>query len=488
MQNVPIVQPLSLISRALPGCCLIALAATGHAQSTVGDTPSSIVANDGRYIHWHEHIIDDPQIAGFALSGSDGLVMGDLDRDGRADIVSVHESDSEYDSAVPDPDFIPPPEGHVRIAFAGNTPQQWFNITLAEGTDAPAPEDVALGDFNGDGFLDVVVAAELSHLIYLENPGAGGQIRSAQWQRLILPMTRNQGSYIRVFAADLDADGIPEILAANKGAQRPSPADFRRSTPVSIFSVTGDPLRGSSWMETVLGNYSVPQNAEPVDIDSDGDLDIIAGSRGENRLILFRNPGDGSLNFQEEAIGVVGTQLAGFNLEYADLNNDGRLDIIGGAGSELVWLLQPERAGDAWIAAIIGSLAPDSVTGMELGDIDGDQDLDILVGSYSRGPRTGDGEVDVNDALGRLAWFANPGPVANSAPWPRHDISRRKRGMFDKFIARDMDADGDLDFIGTRGNSAPYDGVFWLEQFRAREPGPVFTPARNNDSEEMPLP
>ncbi|CAN0513313.1 unnamed protein product, partial [Discosporangium mesarthrocarpum] len=169
--------------------------------------------------------------------------------------------------------------------------------------------------------------------IYLENPGAGGQIRSAQWQRLILPMTRNQGSYIRVFAADLDADGIPEILAANKGAQRPSPADFRRSTPVSIFSVTGDPLRGSSWMETVLGNYSVPQNAEPVDIDSDGDLDIIAGSRGENRLILFRNPGDGSLNFQEEAIGVVGTQLAGFNLEYADLNNDGRLDIIGGAGS-----------------------------------------------------------------------------------------------------------------------------------------------------------
>lgn len=482
--------PSRLMVHALIGGWLGVLSLPGHGQTTVGGTPSQIVASDGRYIHWREHIIDDPNIAGFALSGSDGLVMGDLDRDGKADIVSVHESDSEYDSAIPDPDFTPPPEGHVRIAFAGQPLEQWFNVTLAEGSDSPAPEDVALGDFNGDGYLDVVVAAELSHLIYLQNPGADASnpIRSGDWPRLILPMTRNQGSYIRVFAADLNGDGLPEVLAANKGAQRPSPADFRRSTPVSVFSLSGDPLQGPSWQETVLGHYSVPQNAEPVDIDGDGDLDVIAGSRGESRLILFRNPGDGTLNFTEEAIGVVGTPLAGFNLEYADLNGDGRLDIIGGAGSELVWLLQPERDGDAWIAAVIGSLAPDSVTGLELGDIDGDQDLDILVGSYSRGPRTGDGDVDVNDALGRLAWFANPGPVANSSPWPRHDISRRKRGMFDKFIARDMDNDGDLDFVGTRGNSAPFDGVFWLEQRRSAEPQPVFSPARNNDSAEMPLP
>lgn len=461
-----------------------------QAQTTVGNSPTRVVASDGDYIHWREHIIDDPEIAGFALSGSDGLVMGDLDRDGRADIVSVHEYDSDYDSAVPDPDFVPPPAGHVRIAFAGATPDQWHNVTLAEGTDSPAPEDAALGDFNGDGYLDVVVAAELSHLIYLQNPGneSTASIRDGNWQRLILPMTQNQGSYIRVFTADLDGDGVPEILAANKGAQRPSPADFRRSTPVSIFSVNGDPLTGTNWRESVLGHYSVPQNAEPVDIDADGDLDVIAGSRGENRLILFRNPGDGTLNLREEAIGVVGTSLAGFNLEYADLNGDGRLDIIGGAGSELVWLLQPERPGDAWIAAVIGSLAPDSVTGLELGDIDGDQDLDIMVGSYSRGPRTGDGDVDIDDALGRLAWFANPGPVANSSPWPRHDISRRKRGMFDKFIARDMDNDGDLDFVGTRGNSAPFDGVFWLEQQRSSQAVQVFAPARSNDSEEMPLP
>ena len=76
------------------------------------------------------------------------------------------------------------------------------NITIAKGAaDASAAEDAAIADVNGDGFLDVMVAAELSHLIYLQNPGS--DVRSRPWDRVILPMTQGRGSYIRVFLADL---------------------------------------------------------------------------------------------------------------------------------------------------------------------------------------------------------------------------------------------------------------------------------------------
>ncbi len=472
------IKPVSRI-----GIMLSLLAGAAGAQTPVGDTPTRARAADGSFISWREHIIDDPALAGVPFSGSDGLVAGDIDKDGREDVVSVHESDAEYDSAQYVAGFSPPLAGHVRIAFASESPDRWTNITIAEGAEAPAPEDVALADMNGDGYPDVLAAAELSHIIYLQNPGPGA--REEHWRRLILPMTRNRGSYIRVFAADFDGDGVPEVVAPNKGAQSPGPEDYARSTPVELYRLDGDPLDGDSWRRRVLGNYSIPQNAEPVDLDGDGDLDIVVGSRGESRLVFFENLGRGDLEFAEHAVGINGPAMAGFNLEYADLNGDGRLDIVGAAARGLSWIAQPARKGDAWNAFPIGSFAPDSVTGMELADIDGDGDLDVMAGSYSRGSRTGD-DAGVDDPLGRIGWFENPGVAG--ADWTRHDISRRKRGMFDKFIARDMDGDGDIDFLGTRGNSRPYDGVFWLEQLRAAQPMAAFARARAVESEEVALP
>ena len=467
---------IAVISALLGGAAM--------AQTPVGDAPTRARAADGGFISWREHIIDDSEVTGVPFSGSDGLVMGDLDKDGYEDVVSVHESDAEYDSAQFVPGFAPPPAGHVRIAFASDSPDRWTNITIAEGEDAPAPEDAALADMNGDGYLDVLAAAELSHIIYLQNPGPGA--REEHWPRLIVPMTRDRGSYIRVFAADLDGDGIPEVTAPNKGAQTPGPDDYARSTPVELYKLDGDPLEGGSWQRHVLGNYSIPQNAEPVDLDGDGDLDIMVGARGESRLVFFENLGNGDLQFAEHAIGINGPAMAGFNLEYADLSGDGRLDIVGAAARGISWIEQPARKGDAWNAYRIGSFSPDSVTGMEVADIDGDGDLDVMVGSYSRGLRTGDGAVDLNEPLGRIGWFENPGDAKSD--WTRHDVSRRVRGMFDKFIARDLDGDGDMDFVGTRGNSRPYDGVFWLEQVRSAEPAAAFTRARAVESEEVPLP
>jgi hypothetical protein len=123
---------------------------------------------------------------------------------------------------------------------------------------------------------------------------------------------------------------------------------------------------------------------------------------------------------------------------------------------------------------------------MAAADVDGDGDADLMTGGYSWGARDHDEEPDAAGRLGRIAWFENPGRTGED--WTRHDVSRRQRGMFDQWIARDLDADGDVDFLTTRGNSEPYDGLIWLEQTRAQKPARAFTPARERESPEIPLP
>ena len=430
---------------------------------------------DGTFISWQEHVIDDEASGGIAIRGGDGLAMGDLDDDGFDDVVSAQEDSS-----------------HIRVAYGAEEEGEWFRLSLAEGPEAAGVEDVNLGDLNGDGSLDIIAACEKGHLLYLQNPATPH--RGMRWGRIVPEITQERGSWIKAYFADFNQDGRPEVVAANKGSE--TFGSGGPATPISWFSIDGDPLVQSSWTEHQLTEVEAPVNAKPVDLDGDGDLDIFAGSMDEILVFWFENVTEhgGEIAFVEHAVSLQSAagqprRATAFHVEFADLDGDERLDaLLATEQGVLSWASQPAEADGVWMVYDIGSIAPDDMTGFLPADIDGDGDLDAIAGSYSRGPRPEDGaEVTANDPLGRIAWFQNPGDAASE--WTRHDIVRRKRGMFDGFVARDAGGDGDLDFYATRGNSGKYDGVFWLEQLSSDAAAVRFRPAREDgESQAMPLP
>lgn len=460
-------------TRASIPAFLLAIAAgcstgQGNVCLPVGQASTIAVSGDGEYISWREHIIDDEVESGVPLTGGDGLQLADLDRDGHEDVISVHESDSEYDDVG---------DGYVRVAFGNGGAGPWQNRTLADGALAGAPEDIAVGDLNGDGWPDLVIASELAHLLYLENPGAGA--RTQVWAYHIVAITQGRGSWIRVFIEDIDGDGALEVIAANKGIQNPT-EPTSSLTPISIFEVNGDPMNPASWHETELGQFQLPHNARPVDIDADGDLDIIAGLRGTTEIGLFVNEEN---RFDFHVLDIEGTRANAFHVEFHDFNSDGRIDMLAATTRGLAWFEQPAELTEPWIAHHVGDFGPDRIAGMAIADIDGDGDVDIVAGGYSDGPRDRDELGDPVVAMGRIGWFENAG----EGVFVRHDVSRRRRGMFDEFVARDIDNDGDMDFFTTRGNSEPYDGLIWLEQVRTPQPRQNFERARATDSPEQAL-
>jgi hypothetical protein len=473
--NVKIAFRVGLFLHVLLGVSL------GCADNPIADQPTDTRAEDGRFIHWVEHRIDDSGLyPNVALRGADGLEMADLDGDGAEDLVSVHE-DSD----------------HLRLSFATDDPDVWHSVTLDQGARVAGAEDPAIGDLDHDGDLDLIIACEGGTLVYFENPGGARARDPSQWIPFIPPGVEERGSWIRVYVADLDRDGDLEVIATNKSIPMPGGYGSMEvpATPVSVFQIDGDPLDAASWHEFPLSHHRVPVNSRPIDLDGDGDLEVLIGSRGEARMLIAEDPMGPMPSANVIPIEVdnphrliprdIPKRLSGFEVATYDLNGDGRLDLITSETPwSLVWLEQPEEFEMPWRVHRIVSTYPDSPTAISLVDINGDGRVDIFSGGYSEDPR----ETEVQDPgllhrAGGLFWFEQP--TDPTQPWQRHDISRRVRGMYDVMVPRDLNGDGLIDFVGTRGNSGVFDGVIWIEQQRSKSSKPRFAGARSAESRQL---
>ncbi|MDJ0740634.1 MAG: VCBS repeat-containing protein [Gammaproteobacteria bacterium] len=259
------------------------------------------------------------------------VIAADFDGDGDRDLAVTPDLIS---SDMPhDPDL----DVEWKIVLLRNDGDGTFHHDAAAdiGLDG-AVTSIAAQDLNSNDRLDIVVSSYSAPQVlvcdnYATRSGGFGFTRACRdFAAGSIPLAADIG--------DLDGDGFPEIVVAN--AYR-SHVSVLRNSPVRI----GIDPRADFWRasfdapETVSVRGTRP-SADPrdlalVDIDRDGDLDVVTANMASDSVTVLRNAGDGS--FLEPLVFVAGPNPEA--LHVADLNRDARPDVAVANGNGDVTVL-----------------------------------------------------------------------------------------------------------------------------------------------------
>jgi hypothetical protein len=206
------------------------------------------------------------------------------------------------------------------------------------------------------------------------------------WMDVTAEAIGETGDYTnRVELADVDGDGRVDLLFAN-GGNYDAPGE-----PVSsrVFTNLGDGTFDDA-TERVLGEHALLTRViELADLDGDRDLDIVLGTTYDTQSRLLRNEGDGSWVDVTES-NLPAANLSAGDLEIGDVDGDHDLDIViadwgddgpltEGGGRVMLWL----NDGAATFTDATDQRMPETLVGfswdLELVDVDNDWDLDIAV-------------------------------------------------------------------------------------------------------------
>ena len=206
---------------------------------------------------------------------------------------------------------------------------------------------------------------------------------------------------------------------------------------------------GSSWAQASIDTSADGAKAVHIaDIDGDGDLDFVGGSFYGDSVAWYENNGAANPSFTKTTIS---TGTDGLNdVDVADIDGDGDLDIISASGNddEITWF-ENNGAADPTFATTVIATSADNPHEVFIADMDADGDLDII-------------STSVNDST--VAWYENNG--AADPTFAAADIATNVSGAHGIHVD-DMDADGDMDIVIA---SFTDDTVRWFESDGAANP------------------
>jgi hypothetical protein len=212
-----------------------------------------------------------------------------------------------------------------------------------------------LGDANGDGKLDLVVANRHSNYVsFLKGTGAGGFLPRVTY-------TVGSEPYF-VKLGDVSGDGKPDLAVANNA-----------SNSVSVLINSGSGAFGAATSYAVQTN---PQGLALADLNEDNHLDLIASNRSSNTISVLLNKGAGT--FDPAVSYSVGPLPMLFDV--GDIDGDDHLDVVvSSSGSTSVSVLLGDGTGVLGAASYHQS--SNTVYGSNataLADLDGDGGLDFV--------------------------------------------------------------------------------------------------------------
>lgn len=320
-------------------------------------------------------------------------------------------------------------------------------------------------DLNNDGWLDITVVNEDTADVRVFLNRADG---TGAFEPFLQPPSPVGRRVSPSEPYDFNHDGNADLAAANIN-----------DNTVSVLLGNGD---GTFKPQQLITVGAAPRGIAVLDVDGDGDGDLVNTNFTSNNLTLMRNNGDGVFG---DAIPVSSDVEGDFSLMAGDMNRDGISDlVVGGQTSEQIQVLlgrgdgtfdrQPvqDAGGRTWqlmlgdvnadgnidVATVNGrsdngaillgngdgtlqrptlyDLANMGPTGgnswllaSDLGDMDGDGDLDWVTSSYAGGGGTGDWLVLLNNGQGQFNFYSElDAPLAASCG-----------------LLHDFDNDGDLD-------------------------------------------
>jgi hypothetical protein len=270
---------------------------------------------------------------------------------------------------------------------------------LTEGTRFPENDPVvtsgynapAFGDLEGDGGMDLVMGvlggAYDPNRTTIENLFLSARTPDGRYlprTRQLLPML-DVGSESIPALVDLDGDGDLDLLLANKI----DPAD-RRTSRIYVLQNTGTRLAPAFVLQGTLGLPPAYHYAPAFgDLDGDGRPEMVLGSFGA-RLSLWKPgpPGLPALQVVDSALVTI-TRGSNTTPTLGDVDGDGDLDLFIGEASGTLNFYRNDGSRTAPTFTLVSdqfdSLDVGRRSAPHLVDIDGDGDLDLLVGSDDQG-------------------------------------------------------------------------------------------------------